>query len=525
MFRRRGALILIAFASLFVTSGALAQTVVSRARLGNMIEDITFVSNGRLANNLAFANGEELLLAPLHAPGGPKAPPALTKLFDFRSTPMTNGPRGIVYIPSQKLFAFHSANSGVLYFVDENGVYRGSRTMVFPGGAVPIYLEGMDYLPKSCRAYPDHLVVIVNTFAAPNSNLTPRIEVTRLDGTVEAEIVVQPFGLQPDGSYLFDPSYGLLGLAYQAPDRLLVTVNDGTNNIWALDFNGNVIGSGPVWAASGMTNFEGLVQVADGRLAATDFLTGLTLFFDKKMNRLPDQDRTYSVGIGVGVPNGLAWDSDTDSHLVLTQYPPGISTVSRTLDSATNAVLVPTPASLPVRLAWVSNDHMAATWARHRDPSHIMMDFIHFYNPSTGVFLSEVDHPLGGATPEALEYIPWTDQFAVVIGATSRAVGFALRNGETIRTIDITATGLAGPGSLAVFAPSDPSGGRMLLCGGTAAAVVDFNGTLLPGGFDIREKLNVLGSMDISAISTGPQAGAFALLDRDNNELVVFTLP
>lgn len=38
-------------------------------------------------------------------------------------------------------------------------------------------------------------------------------------------------------------------------------------------------------------------------------------------------------------------------------------------------------------------------------------------------------------------------------------------------------------------------------------------------------KLNVLVPMEISAISTGPQAGAFAILDRDNAEIVVFTLP
>jgi ABC-type cobalt transport system substrate-binding protein len=523
MFRRRGAFILIAFASLFVTSGALAQTVVSRARLGNMIEDITYVSNGRLAGSLAFMNGYELLLSPLHPQGGPKAQAPLTKLFDIRSTDLTGTGRGLVYIPSEKLFAFHPASSGDLYLVDENGVFRGTRTMVFPG-APTTYAEGMDYLPRSSPYFPDHLIMIANWFADGDQN--PRIEVVRRDGTVEAEIAVHPFGLQPDGSYLFDPANTLLGLAYVSPDRLLVTINDGTNNIWELDFTGHVVGTGPVWAASGMTNFEGIVQVTDGRVAATEFATGITRFFDRRMNRLPDQDRTYSVGFGVTRASGLAWDSDTHSHLVLSQLPtPRITTVARTLDSALAAPLVPNPPNTPNRLTYISDDGLAATWIRHANPGG-SPNFMTFYDPSTGQFDSELNFA-NQATARSLEYIPTADRFAIVFGAQGNApVLITERPGiPVVKQIDISATGVHNPLGIAYFAPSDPSGGRLLLADGVNTAVIDLNGNVLPGGFNIREKLNLLLPVDISAITTGPQAGAFAIIDSENSELVVFTLP
>ncbi len=196
--------------------------------------------------------------------------------------------------------------------MDEDGVFQGTRPMIFPG-APATYLEGMAYLPPSSPFYPDHLIVVANWFGA--DTLHPRIEVVQLDGTVVAEIVPQPFGPQPDGSFLFDPTYTLLGLSYKSPDRLLVTLNDGTDNVWELDLTGNVVGGGPVYTGAGEGGLEGIVQVADGRIIVSNYFTGNLLFFDANMSRLPDQDRTYSVGIGLARLGGIAWSTDTNSHL------------------------------------------------------------------------------------------------------------------------------------------------------------------------------------------------------------------
>ena len=65
---------------------------------------------------------------------------------------------------------------------------------------------------------------------------------------------------------------GVLALAYQAPDRLLVTLGD--NNVWQLDFSGNVVGGGPAYTDPGGDGFEGIVQAADGRIIASDYFYG-----------------------------------------------------------------------------------------------------------------------------------------------------------------------------------------------------------------------------------------------------------
>lgn len=520
-------LTLIAVASLLVSGEARAQTVVSRARLGNAIEDITFVSNGRLADHLAFMNGYELYVAPLHPKGGPSGPATQTKLFDVRSTAIPGGPRGLAYIPSQKLFVFSQVNAPTLYLVDENGVFRGTRTIV-PSPPSPIYLEGMDYVPRSSHFYPDHLVLAANT---TDGSAASRIEVLRLDGTVEAEIIPSPFGLQPDGSYAFDPAYSLLSIAYQGPDRLLVNVNDLTNNIWALDFNGNVIGGGPAYAGTpGPGHFEGIAELPDGGIVETDFETGRTLFFDRNLGRVPALDRTYSVGVGVSVPYGLAWNTDTNSHLLMTpaQGPSwlylGLASVPVSLDSAASVPFVPSSGLRNCCLTYLPNDHRVATWAR-RGILGVPHNFIRLYDPSTGLSVSEVDTPaLGTDPPRALDYIPPTDQFAAVFTGGPPVVKIASRTGALVRTINIGATGLTSPSSVAYFDPTDGSGGRLLLVQALNAAVTDLDGNAVLT-FNIREKLNLLVPVDVSAITTGPQAGALAIVDRDNSELVVFTLP
>jgi hypothetical protein len=204
---------------------------------------------------------------------------------------------------------------------------------------------------------------------------------------------------------------------------------------------------------------------------------------------------------------------------------PRISAVSQSLDSAVSAVLHPTPAQVPSRLAYISNDRLVATWVRRR-VSNAAHNFITLYDPTTGAFHSEVDvtATLGGTSPRALEYIPGTDQFAVIMGGQPNTVKIASRAGALVRSIDISAAGLFSPAALALFDPSDPSGGRMLVGDGTRAAVVDFNGNVLPGGFNIRDGLNLLAPADLSAITTGPQAGGFAIVDSWTNELVVFKL-
>jgi hypothetical protein len=55
------------------------------------------------------------------------------------------------------------------------------------------------------------------------------------------------------------------------------------------------------------------------------------------------------------------------------------------------------------------------------------------------------------------------------------------------------------------------------------AIITDFDGNLL-GEFDYRDRPGVLSMTDVAAVTTGPQAGSFSLVNFDTSALVVFTL-
>lgn len=534
---RRCASIVIVFASLYASSSALAQTVLRRARLGNNIEDITFVSTGRLAGNLAIMNGYELYVAPLHPRGGPSAPNVQTKLFDVRSTAIENGARGLAWIDSQRLFAFHSAGSGTLYLVDDNGVFRGTRAMVFPG-AEPTYLEGMDYVPRSSDFYPDHLVVIAQS---TDGTFTPRIDVVGLDGVVEAEIFPQAFPAgcdpteeDPTRPCAFNSAYTMLGLAYKSLDTLLVTLNDGTNNIWALDFSGNIIGTGPVYSEAGPTSHEGIVQLSDGRIVVSNYFTGDFLFFDAAMNRLPSQDRVYSVGFGVSRPFGIAWNSANNDHVFMPTFPLALDTVSPALDSATLRNVTPPGSSGPGRITYVPSEGKIAAAVR------TSKNVIRFFDPDNPTVVTGTDvdlNPALGGCPSnpcppgrraratAIAYIAGTNQFAV--GATNDGpyVGklvIVSRTGSFVRSIDPAPAGLS-RASAAVF---DDASNRFLVSDGVNAAFLNFDGSPVPGSlFNLKAALNLLNTPDLSKITSGSDAGSFGIVDLDNSEAVVFRIP
>jgi hypothetical protein len=70
----------------------------------------------------------------------------------------------------------------------------------------------------------------------------------------------------------------------------------------------------------------------------------------------------------------------------------------------------------------------------------------------------------------------------------------------------------------------------MILGSAGRVFITDLNGDsrnangLLLGEFNIRVKLGLLNRNDITAITTGPQAGAFAVIDSLAGEIVIFRL-
>jgi hypothetical protein len=97
-----------------------------------------------------------------------------------------------------------------------------------------------------------------------------------------------------------------------------------------------------------------------------------------------------------------------------------------------------------------------------------------------------------------------------------------------VRTIDFSATGAANISGVEYF--EDSSGaGRLLILGGIGRVfVTDLDGNsrnadgFLFREFNNRVKLGLITSNDLAAITSGPLAGAFAIVDSSGGEIVIF---
>jgi uncharacterized protein YjiK len=481
------------------TSQGQSVKILQRARLGNNTEDITFVGNGPLAGTVAILDGYEVrgLL--------PKGDGA-HKLFDVRRLGIDVSPRGITYIESSGLFALvDGVQQTKLFLSDDHGKPRGTRTIQYLNNFLPDFLEGLAYIPKGAKLFPNHILMSAVIFNPQAS----RIEVLRKDGKVEAEILpAAPLG----SSYI-------TGVGYLAPDRILVTTG---NTIWEIDFAGNIL-AGPV-TLYGVTDIEGIAQLSGGNIVAADYAAGTIFFFDRNLNRLQGKDRDYKIGVGVSVPAGVAWNTDTYEHLVAHANPPlEIVTIPSSLDDATQVVdLARYGFDGRQHLTYLPDEHLIAA-TNHNSPQAIAL----FDNG--GNLFQEIDVS-GIGSPSAIAYIPTTKQFAVTFQQNPVQLSILDRSGNLVRTIDLSTLGISRVDGLTFFDPADQSGGKFLMVVNDATQlfrqfvmIIDFNGNL-HRKFDIRKTFGLLGAGDVSTISNGSQKGAFGLVNGEDSEIVIFRL-
>jgi hypothetical protein len=491
---------------LLATPTGQAQTVLSRTRLGNSTEDITYVTGGIYKDYLAVVDGIEVYGAP--GKGKAKASDAVVKLFDLPSNVLDIAPRGIAYIGSEDLFAFNDPTQNTkLFLCDATGKYRGTRTIKYLNNFVPGHIEGMVYLPKSSSFFPDHLIMVAMNF----NDLAPsRLEIMRPDGQAVAEII--PEGQPSDGNFI-------LGVAYQSSNRLVVSYSDLTMKV--IDFNGHVLLS-PALPA-GVNGFEALVETGDGSIAAAGHDEGTIFYYDKDFNRVPQNDRPYNLGIGVSQAIGLAWNTDTNEHVIARQNPGKIFTVPTTLTTATEFANPTNDGAVTLRrMTYLPAEHLTAVVDAGQRT-------LLLYN-SSGVLAETINLQMNGfGAPFAVAYIPSTNQFAVKYNGIASDLShrhklhILSRTGQFVRTIDL-GIGTLNVTSVAFFNPAHPSGGQFLIIAAPSRVMLtDFNGNLLRE-FNSRVKLGVINPNDVSTITTGPQAGAFGMLDSENSSLVVFTL-
>lgn len=495
-------------AFLILAPSGSAQSVVTRARIGGYAEDMTFVASGNLKDSIVLLEGTDLYRVPY--PKKPKGDPA-THLADLRKAGIDAQSRGIAYVESEGLFALNgdTGKRQRLFLVDSGGTLRDTRAVQYLGGYVPEHVEGLGYIPASSPSFADHLVMVAWDTLATGPT---RILVLERGGQVVAEI----FPAVPPGS---DPLLG--DVAYAGPNRLFVTNYSG--EIMTVDFAGNVV-SGPLQTP--FLGYEGILQTSTGAVVALANPQSL-LAFDGALNRVPANDRHDVIGLDLGVLRGVAWDGDSSQFLVQHDVgatrPAGVSAVPGSLASATTFVDL-TADPFQNQIAYVPGEELVAVL--HRAPPPRTIDLY----ARDGTLHSQVDlTPLGLGIPTAIEYVPTTDQFAVRFRNPSdptegTKLRFVSRAGALVNTIDMTCLGTLGIGDFAFFNPSHPSGGQLLMIVGFGRMMlVNLDGTHVTQ-FNTQLKFGLLQPVAVAAVTTGPDAGAFCVVDNYSGELVLFRL-
>jgi hypothetical protein len=502
-----------------------SQTVINSSRIGGYSEDITFVTAGALKDKIVILDGFDIF-----AVENKKKPTgAMVKQFNVKVPEIDVFPNGIAYVASEDLFVLNqNVHTNKLYFFDQTGAYKGRRDIQYLNPAyLPGHLEGLAYIPASSPFFPDHLVMVVLDDLAGGPQ---RIEIMRRDGVVEAELY------RPDWPANFTADAGIAGVSFLAPNRLLVTTYD--NNIWTMDFGGNII-SGPVTVPGG-SGFEGIIQMSDSNIAVIRYPQEL-LFLDKGLNRSPESDRNDLIGLNLNQPSGIAWNPDTNQFLIkhvsedFTGLGGRVASVPTSLDSATPVVSVISLNFLR-RLKYLNDEHLIATLQNGGPGGRAILLYNTDGTFNSQVSLAPVSLGFNPGAPVSFTYLPTTHEFVVNFNGVGpspalerRSLRVLSRTGTLVRTIDLTSTGTTGVAGLDFF--NSPTGDRFIILGSAGRVFItdlngdprDSNGALF-GEFNSRVKLGLINRADITAITTGPLAGAFAVTDGQDGEVVIFRL-
>jgi hypothetical protein len=496
-------------------------TIVRRARLGNSTEDISYMGNGQMA----VLDGYDLLLVPIAPTLGPRTD-KMQKLFDVRGLAITGAPRGVAYLATEGLYAFNDLRRrSTILLAGRKGEPSGERTLQYPAGFSPDQVEGIDTMTVAQGlGKTDLLLVSAITFGP---ELESRLEIfTRADQTYRVSREIMP----PDSvgtSFVAGASFVPASTLSSTKSGFLV----GFDNVVALlDAAGNVILSAEIPEA---LSVEGVAQTETGAIVAADVFAGRLFFFDKKLNRTPEADRSYTIGFGVAAPSGLAWDALTGRHLVLGLAPADgptaqqVTAVTPGLDSAGRAIdLTGQGFTRGRRMTYIPEENLVAV-AHQTNPRAILL-----FDKKGG--LAETIDVSAVGSPSAIAYIPSRREFAVRVTGTANAKTLFIfsRDGQLTRTVDLSATGITSIIALTHFGAASGGDGQLLVLDApltdadlltNRAIITTLDGSLV-GDFDTRKSLGVLAPGDVAEITSGREAGMLSIIDRSSNELVVFSM-
>ena len=507
------------------TTFANAQTVVNRARIGGYAEDITFVSSGALKGQLVMMNGYELYAVEMAKKG------ALTRVCKVEHPELDQFVNGFTFVPSEGLFAMNNApHPDKLFFFDQACGFKGTRPILYLNSNYrPAHLEGMGYIPNDSPVFPDHLMMVAWD-AFPGDNV--RLEIMRRDGVVVAEIH------RPDWPAQLLADGGLGDVIYLGPNRLLLSAFH-PDSLWIVDFSGNIV-SGPLATGADGTG-EGIARLDDERVVATNYPQSL-LLFDKNLNRKPQDDRHDLIGANLNVANGIAWDSAANRFLVThdttLNLNAAVSGLSTTLDSATPIVNL-NPFGFTRQTVYLPQEDLIGVLRFAGANVRAILLFNTNGTLNSQISLSPTSLGQNFGQPVSLAYLPGTDEFVIGFAGVP-GPGQALerlrlrvisRTGTLVRTIDIAGTGTAGVNGVEYFEDPQSGNGRLLLISAFGRMIVtDLDGSPrnpdgIPfGEFNVRVKFGLITRNDVAAITSGPDAGAFAIIDANGGEVVIFRL-
>jgi hypothetical protein len=267
------------------------------------------------------------------------------------------------------------------------------------------------------------------------------------------------------------------------------------------------------------------------------------LYFDGNLTRLPALDQPFEMGLGLTDVRGVAWDGNNHRFLFhrltaleniaeVDAVPPNLKSKVRLFDLGSSGL----PPGRTQRITYLPDEDLIAL-------THTMYSSIPLSIPpsiqlfdSLGAKVEALDLTglSLGNNPTRIRYVLSPlhgKKFAIRFSGAPNPpalIHILNRDGTLDREIDLSATGIDGILALAYFAPSDPTGGRFLVASQNSAAshralVTDYAGSEI-GEFDYHAALNVLQPNDVEAITSGPYAGAFCMIENNEGEMIVFRL-
>jgi hypothetical protein len=216
----------------------------------------------------------------------------------------------------------------------------------------------------------------------------------------------------------------------------------------------------------------------------------------------------------------------------------GVSGLFTTLTSGVTPIASLAPFAFSRQTAYIPQDDLIAVLRFGLAANRAILLFNTNGTLHSQISLSPTSLGENLGQPSALAYLPGTDEFIVgFAGAPPTQVAERLRlrvisrTGTLVRTIDLTGTGTAGVNGVEYFEDPQGGGGRLMLVAAVGRMIItDLDGNsrrpdgTLFGEFNVRVKFGLITRNDVAAITSGPLAGAFAIVDSSGGEVVIFRL-